>query len=152
MLGNTFYSALVEYLLACEFFGIEENIKISQGSPCLPLVAVNLGQWETESCERRHCLEKWTDHEYEGSWVFVCFTSMMVFTTKTIFVYFKEEENQILETHFKKAAGKKKTIKAISLGERNKILDFVGNSVPLPSTVKSIKIGREKSLSGFLKA
>ena len=56
------------------------------------------------------------------------------------------------EKHFKKAAGKKKTIKAISLGERNKNLDFVGNSVPSPSTVKSIKIGREKSFSQFLQA
>lgn len=69
---------------------------------------------------------------------------MVVFTTKAIFVYFKEEENHILEKHFKKATGKKKTIKAIYLGGRNKNLDFVGNSVPLPSTVKSIKIGREK--------
>lgn len=83
---------------------------------------------------------------------------MMVFTTKAIFVYFKEEENQILEKKsyfekcFKKAAGKKKTIKAISLGERNKNLDFVGNSIPSPSTVKSIKIGREKSFSQFLQA
>lgn len=77
---------------------------------------------------------------------------MMVFTNKAILVYFKEEENQTLENHFRKAARKKKKkkrIKVTSLGERNKNLGFVRNNVPFPNTVKSIKIGEKKSFWVF---
>lgn len=58
MLGNTLWLAMVEYLLTCEFFRREENINRFQAPPCLPFIAVNLGQRETVSCGPRHCLEK----------------------------------------------------------------------------------------------
>lgn len=40
---------------------------------------------------------------------------MMGFTNRAILVYFKEEENQTLEDHVRKAAGGKKKIKTVSL-------------------------------------
>ena len=57
---------------------------------------------------------------------------MVVFTTNAIFVYFKEEENHILEKHFKKAAGKKKTIKPYILEGEIKIWILLETVFPYP--------------------